>query len=428
MRRSLAGLFALLVLGALSVWLAPGLLGHVAPIRVGILHSQTGPFAISEKSLIDAEVLALEEINARGGLLGRRIEWQIADGHSDWLTFAQEARRLIETEKVKVIFGCWTSASRKGVKPVVEEFNHLLFYPNAYEGLEQSPNIVYTGAAPNQHIVPAVKWSFDKLEARKYYLAGTDHIWSHGVNATVKDALKSLGAEVVGEEYLPYASSEVDALLAKIKSAKPDVILSTVTGDTNLPFYPGLTAAGLGPDRIPVVIFGVAEEELRSFPVRDMVGDYAAWNYFQSLDNPANKEFVAKFKARYGADRAVSDAISMAYNSVRLWAQAVEEGETDEIATVRRLIAHQSLIAPRGIISVDPDTQHTWQPVYVGRIRPDGQFDIVWSSEKSVRPIPYPKTRTRLEWDAFLDDLFHRWGGNWVNPGREKSGIAARDG
>ena len=247
MKRWLAGLLGLLLAGPLLAWLVPDLMGRRAPIRVGILHSKTGPIAISEKSLIDAEVLALEEINARGGLLGRHVEWEIADGQSDWPTFAREARRLIDVEKVKVIFGCWTSASRKSVKPIVEEYNHLLFYPNAYEGLEQSPNIIYTGAAPNQHIIPAVKWTFDNLKARRYFLAGSDHIWPRAVNATVKDYLAALGAEVVGEEYLLYGSFNVDGMVAKIKEAKPDVILSTVTGDTNLPFYPKLMAAGLGP-------------------------------------------------------------------------------------------------------------------------------------------------------------------------------------
>ena len=251
---------------ALLVARDAGLLDRVAPIRVGLLHSETGDMANSEKSLIDAEILALEEINAQGGLLGRRVEWVVADGQSDWLTFAREASRLIETEKVSVIFGCWTSASRKSVKPIVEKHNHLLFYPNAYEGLEQSPNIVYTGAAPNQHIIPAVKWSYDNLNARKYFLAGSDHIWSRGVHAIVNDCLRALGAEVVGEEYLLLGTSNVDALIAKIKQTRPDVILSTVTGDTNLPFYARLAAAGLGPKSVPVVAFGVAEQELRSLP------------------------------------------------------------------------------------------------------------------------------------------------------------------
>lgn len=334
MWRALAGLAGLLLIGALLIWRGPSLVGQVTPIRVGLLHSITGSMEKSEQSLVKSEVLALEEINARGGLLGRRVEWVIADGQSDWMTFAREARRLITTEKVSVVVGCWTSASRKSVKPVVEEFDHLLFYPNAYEGLEESPNIVYTGAAPNQHIIPAVKWTYDKLNARKYFLAGSDHIWSRAVNATVKDYIQALGAEIVGEEYLLLGSSRVDVMIAKVKETKPDVVLSTVTGDTNLPFYRKLRAAGLGPEHLPVVAFGVAEEELRSFPVEDMAGDYGAWNYFQSLDTPANREFVRKFKARYGNELVVSDAIAMAYNSVKLWAQAVEEAETDDVTTV----------------------------------------------------------------------------------------------
>jgi urea transport system substrate-binding protein len=429
MRRWLVVLIVLIVIGLLLIWRAPGDLWQVeSPIRVGILHSKIGPMATIEQAMIDAEVLALEEIKANGGLLGRPVEWVIADGRSDLPTFAIEARRLIETEHVSVIFGCMASSSRKTVKPIVEQYHHLLFYPNAYEGLEQSPNIVYTGAAPNQHIIPAVKWTYDHLKARKYFLAGSDHIWSRGVNAIVKDCLTSLGAEVVGEEYLLMESGDVDPLIARIKEAKPDVILSTVTGDTNLAFYPKLVASGLGPERLPVVAFGVAEVDLRKFPVRDMVGDYASWNYFQSIDRPENQEFVRKFKAKYGKEAVISDASDMAYNSVKLWAQAVEEGQTDDVATVRTLIAHQSLSAAEGIISVDPETRHTWRPASIGRIRPDGQFEIVWKSDKPVRPIPYPGSRTREEWETFLETLYRRWDGHWANPAKEKPSIATTAG
>jgi urea transport system substrate-binding protein len=429
MSRWLVVLIVLIVIVLLVAWRAPDLLSQVEPpIRVGILHSKSGPMATIEKAMIDAEVLALEEIKANGGLLGRPVEWVIADGRSDLPTFAIEARRLIETEHVSVIFGCMASASRKTVKPIVEKYHHLLFYPNAYEGLEQSPNIVYTGAAPNQHIIPAVKWTYDHLNARKYFLAGSDHIWSRGVNAIVTDCLTELGAEVVGEQYLLMESGDVDPLIARIKEAKPDVILSTVTGDTNLAFYPKLVAAGLGPERLPVVAFGVAEVDLFKLPVRDMVGDYASWNYFQSIDRPENREFVRKFQAKYGANAVVSDAVDMAYNSVKLWAQAVEEGQTDDVATVRTLIAHQSLSAAEGIISVDPETRHTWRPVFIGQIQPNGQFKIVWTSDKPVRPVPFPGSRTREEWETFLDALFRRWNDNWANPAKEKSSLAATAG
>jgi urea transport system substrate-binding protein len=413
----LTALVTLAVLGAMAVWYTPRLVNRVKPpIRVGILHSQNGPIAISERSMIQAEILALEEINAGAGILGRHVEWVVADGRSDWPTFAREAQRLIEQEKVRVIFGCWTSASRKTVKPIVERFNHLLFYPTAYEGLEQSSSIVYTGAAPNQQVIPAVSWCYETLKARKFFLVGSDYVWPHCVNEIIKDQLKAFGAECVGESYILFGSADVDGPLKAIEKASPDVIISTVVGDSNEPFYLRLQAAGILPERTPVLSFSIAEDELRKLPMRAMVGDYAAWNYFQSIDRQENREFIQRFQAKYGADRVTSDVIVAAYNSVNLWAQAVVEAETDDVAEVLKAIGRQSLNAPEGIVSVDDETQHTWRPVYVGRIRSDGQFDVVWSSEKPVRPIPFPRSRTQLEWESFVDNLYRTWGG-WANPG-----------
>ncbi len=424
MRRWLVATIVLIVLVAAATPFVPRLVFRVAPpIRVGMLHSETGPMSISEKSMIDAEILALEEINDAGGLLGgRRVEWVKADGRSDWPTFAREARRLIETEKVGVVFGCWTSASRKSVKPVFEETSHLLIYPMAYEGLEQSPNIVYTGAAPNQQVIPAVSWCYEILKARKFFLVGSDYVWPHCVNEIIKDQLKALGAEFVGESYILFGTAEVEASVKAIEKVAPDVIISTVVGDSNEPFYLRLKAAGLSPKRTPVLSFSIAEDELRKLPVRDMVGDYAAWDYFQSIDRPENREFVRKFKARYGSDRVTSDVIEAAYNSVLLWSQAVTEAESADVADVIKVIRRQSLNAPEGIVSVDEETQHTWRPVHIGKIRADGQFDVVWSSEKPVRPIPYPSSRSHAEWDAFLDGLQRDWGG-WANPGPAGGGV-----
>ncbi len=207
------------------------------------------------------------------------------------------------------------------------------------------------------------------------------------------------------------------ASVEAIKKANPDVIISTVVGDSNEPFYERLQAvAGIPPSRIPVLSFSIAEDELRKLPLRDMVGDYAAWDYFQSIDRPENREFVEKFKTMYGADRVTSDVMEAAYCSVLLWAQAVDEAQSEEVAKVLKAIRRQSLNAPEGIVSVDDETQHTWRPVYVGQIRADGQFDLVWRSEKPVRPIPYPSSRSHAEWDAFLDGLYQSWGG-WANPG-----------
>ncbi len=406
------------VLSGLAYWDPLHIRNQVEPpIRVGLLHSRTGAMQISEDSMIDAELLALKEINQNGGLLGRQVEGVIADGRSDWPTFAKEAQRLIEVEKVSVIFGCWTSASRKSVKPVVEKHAHLLVYPMAYEGLEQSPNIIYTGAAPNQQVIPAVSWCYEKLKARTFFLIGSDYVWPHCVNEIVKDQLKALGATCVGESYLLFGSSEVAAAIEAIKKAHPDVIISTVVGDSNKPFYEALHAAGIKPQSAPVLSFSIAEDELRKLPVREMVGDYAAWDYFQSIPSPENREFVGRFKKEYGPDRVTSDVIEAAYSSVLLWAHAVVEAESAEIASVLKVLRRQSLNAPEGIISVDEETQHTWRPVYIGQIREDRQFDLVWTSEKPVRPIPYPTSRSHAEWDAFLNNLYESWGDTWANPG-----------
>ncbi len=417
-------LIGLAALGGLGWLAADRLLVDRSPILVGLLHSQTGPMAVSETSMIDAEVLALEEINAAGGLLGRPVRWVIADGASDPQTFARQAEKLIHEDRVSVVFGCWTSASRKAVLPVVEAADHLLVYPMAYEGLEQSPNVIYTGAAPNQQITPAVQWCFDTLGARRFFLVGSDYIWPHCVNAIISDQLAGLGAERVGEAYIPFGSTDVEATVKEIIAAKPDVILSSVVGDSALAFARQLRAAGLKSEDVPVMMFAIAEDELRTGDRDDFAGHYAAWNYFQSIGRPENEAFVRSFKARYGSDRTTSDVIESASASVRLWAQAVNEAATTEVRQVRNAMRSQSLDAPEGIISIDPATQHTWRPVSIGRIRPDGQFDIVWTSRTAVRPVPFPISRSREAWEQFVSDLYRKWGGSWINttarPARER--------
>jgi urea transport system substrate-binding protein len=262
-----------------------------------------------------------------------------------------------------------------------------------------------------------VSWCYETLKARKFFLVGSDYVWPHCVNEIIKDQLKALGANCVGESYILFGSADVSTAVEAIKKASPDVIMSTVVGESNEPFYQRLQAAGVLPERIPVLSFSIAEDELRKLPLHAMVGDYAAWDYFQSIDRPENREFVRTFQARYGPDRVTSDVIEAAYYSVYLWAQAVGEAESANVADVLKVIRRQSLNAPEGIVSVDDETQHTWRPVYVGQIRRDGQFDLVWSSEKSVRPIPYPPSRARSEWESYLDGLYRSWGGKWANPG-----------
>lgn len=420
MRRSLTVGAVLLVIAAAIAGVTWAFTeGNRLPIRVGLLHSQTGPMAISELSMIDAELLAIEEINARGGLLGRPVIGIVADGKSDPATFAQQAERLISSEKVDIIVGCWTSASRKSVMPVVERSDHLMIYPMAYEGLEISPNIIYTGSVATQQVLPALRWSYDTLKARKYFLIGSDYVWPHTVNAIAKDAIKGMGAETVGEEYCFFGTSDVKDLVAKIRQVKPDVVLSTIAGETNLAFYSKLREAGVTPDQIPVISCSVGENELRKMDPKDLAGHYSAWGYFQSVDRPENKEFVQKFKdfqVKHGSDRVVNDVTAASYNSVRLWAQAVEEGGSVDLKTAKLFLLRQSLDAPEGVISVDPETQHTWRPFYLAKARLDGQFDIVWSVDKPIRPTPYPITRTQAEWDAFLQGMYTKWGGTWANP------------
>jgi|694.fasta_scaffold102886_2 urea transport system substrate-binding protein len=409
-------------LAALAAFLAAGwfaverFLTDRSPIVVGILHSMSGPMAISERSMVDAEVLALEQINRAGGLLGRPIRWVIADGASDWPTFAQQARRLIREEKATVIFGCWTSASRKNVVPVVEEADHLLVYPMAYEGLEESPNVIYVGAAPNQQIIPAVQWSHDALKARRYMLVGSDYIWPRCVNAIISDQLAGLGDTKVAELYVPFGSTNVDSVVSRIVAEKPDVVLCSIVGDSAVAFFRKLRELGVRPQDVPVVTFAIAEDELRNMPTEHVAGDYAAWTYFQSLERPENQSFVRDFKARYGNDRVTSDVIASSYTAVRLWARAVEEAQSSDVRQVRSAMRRQSMDAPEGIVAVDPETQHTWRPATIGRFRPDGQFDIVWSSRAAVRPVPFPITRSRGEWLDFVDGLRAAWGGGWAAP------------
>lgn len=389
-----------------------------SPIRVGILHSLTGTLAISARPVVDATLLAIEEINAQGGLLGRMVEPVIADGTSDSGNFAVEAERLITEEKVSVVFGCWTSSSRKAAGPVFEKHHHLLFYPVQYEGLEQSPNIVYTGATPNQQVMPAVSYALANFGPR-VFLVGSDYVFPRTANEIIRDQVAALGGEVVGELYLPLGGKNVAPMIEAIVESKPEVILNTINGDSNVAFFRALREAGFTPDRLPVISFSISETELPELGAEAMAGNYAAWNYFQSVDTPENRTFVEKFRARFGADRAVSDPLEAAYFGVMLWAQAVRAAGSAEPAAVLAKIGGQGMRAPGGLAYIDGPTHHAWKYARLGRIRPDGQFDIVWSSGKPVRPMPFPLFRTRADWESWQKDLSASWGGKWVSPREE---------
>jgi len=387
-------------------------------IKVGVLHSRSGTMASDERPVIDATVFAVEEINAAGGLLGRRVEAIIEDGQSDAQTFAVRAEKLIVQDKVSTIFGCWTSASRKAVKEVVEKHNHLLIYPVQNEGLEESPNIVYLGAAPNQQIIPAVRWCASFLKKKRLFLVGSDYIFPRAANAIIRDQVKSLGVEVVGEEYRPLGSSDMTQIVEKIRSSKAEVILNTINGDTNIAFFRALRAAGISSSDIPTISFSVSENSLSSMRPQDLAGDYAVWNYFQGIDYPQNKEFVSRFQQRFGIDRIISDPMEAAYAGVQVWAKAVKASGSEDAAVIRSALAGQVLDAPEGKILLDPTTMRTFKFIRIARMSREGRFEMIYSSDVAIEPIPYPGTRPRAAWDSFLTGLQRGWGGKWESPGR----------
>lgn len=316
-------------------------------IKVGILHSLSGTMSISETSLRDAELMAIEEINANNGVLGKKIVPVVEDGASDWPTFAEKAKKLLERDKVATIFGCWTSASRKAVLPVVEKYNGLLWYPVQYEGLESSPNIFYTGASANQQIVPAVEWLL-KQGKKRFFLLGSDYVFPRTANKIIKAQLKAMGGEVVAEEYTPLGHTDYSTIINKIKTSKPDVVFNTLNGDSNVAFFKQLNAAGITAKDIPTMSVSIAEEEIRGIGPEYVKGHYAVWNYFQSVDTPENKEFVRKFKERYGQNRVTADPIEAAYFQVYLWAKAVEKAGSTEVDKVRQAAKGIEFKAPGG--------------------------------------------------------------------------------
>ncbi|HAA30924.1 MAG TPA: urea ABC transporter substrate-binding protein [Cyanobacteria bacterium UBA8553] len=358
-------------------------------IKVGILHSLSGTMAISEKSVVDAEQLAIEEINAAGGVLGKKIQAIVEDGNSDWPTFAEKAKKLIDQDKVVTIFGCWTSASRKAVLPVFEEKKHMLWYPVQYEGQECSQNIFYTGAAPNQQIEPSVDWLLQN-KSKDFFLVGSDYVFPRTANTIIKAQLAAKGGKTVGEDYLPLGNTEVTAIITKIKAALPNggVIYNTLNGDSNVAFFKQLKGAGLGPDKYPSMSVSIAEEEVKAIGPEYLKGHYAAWNYFQTVESPTNKKFVEAFKKKYGENRVTNDPMEAAYIAVYLWKQAVEKAKSTDIEAVRKAALGQSFDAPGGKVTLE-NNHHLSKFVRIGEVADNGLFKIIYSTEKAVPPVPW---------------------------------------
>ncbi|MFH0953311.1 MAG: transporter substrate-binding protein [Verrucomicrobiota bacterium] len=357
------------------------------PARIGLLHSLTGTMAISERSLLDAELMAVEEINDGGGVLGCRVEPIVADGASVPETFAQKARELL-VDGVMYLFGCWTSASRKAVKPKVEAAGGLLWYPVQYEGLEESANIVYTGSCLNQQVFPAVEWALDHV-GKRVFLLGSDYVFPRTANRLTRLLVQHHRArgEVVGERYVPLGEQDFTSVLREIRESRPDLILNTLNGDSNSAFYLQVRAEGLTAQQVPILAVSAAETELQPIAYA-AEGHLACWNYFQSLDNPQNRRFVADFRKRYGSERVCSAPMVMAYCQVFLWKRAVESAKSFEPGEVRKRLKGLSFTGPAGHITIRAN-HHAAMRAYIGRAQADGQFEVLWSSPRPIYPLPW---------------------------------------
>jgi urea transport system substrate-binding protein len=361
-------------------------------VTVGILHSVTGTMAISETGSVQAEKLAIEQINAMGGVLGRKIKFIQEDGASDWPTFAEKAKKLLVNDKVAAIMGCWTSASRKAVLPVMEQYNGMLYYPTFYEGLEQSKNVIYTGQEATQQILAGLDWVAKEKKGKSFYLIGSDYIWPRtSMKIARKHIEGKLGGKVSGEEYFPLGHTQFNSVINKIKLTKPDVIYAAVVGGSNVAFYKQLKAAGIDLSKQTMLTISVTEDEIDGIGGENIAGAYACMKYFQSLDNPNNKEFVAAFKKMWGEKTVIGDVTQAAYLGPWLWKMTVEKAgsfDIDKIAAASDGIEFAK--APEGYVKIHPN-HHLWSKARVGQAQTDGQFKVVFETADLIEPDPFPK-------------------------------------
>lgn len=366
--------------------------------------------AISEMGCLDAEMLAIEEINKTGGILGREIEPVIEDGASDWVQFAEKAKKLIRQDRVLTIFGCWTSASRRSVLPVFEAEASMLWYPVSYEGQECSKNIFYTGAVPNQQVEPSLDWVFKNFPGKAKFLLGSDYVYPRVVNTVLKTLILAKKGSYLGEDYLPLGVTDVDRIIQKIRQAMPKggVILNSLNGDSNVAFFKALHQQGMTPQHYPVLSFTITEDETLAIGAEYLRGHYAVWNYFQTLKHGANQTFIQAFRAKYGVQRRLNDPMASAYTAVYLWKQAVEKaGTVQDLEAVRRAAIGQTFVSPMGRVTLNRN-HHLSKPCYIGQARSDGLFNIVYGSLGPIAPEPWSQAIAETK-DYACD---------WTNPKR----------
>ena len=361
-------------------------------VTVGILHSSTGTMAISETGSIEAEKLAIAQINESGGILGRQIKIIQEDGASDWPTFAEKAKKLLASDHVAAIFGCWTSASRKAVLPVLEQLNGMLYYPTFYEGLEQSKNVIYTGQEATQQVLEGLNWVNREKNGKTFYLIGSDYIWPRTSNKIARKHIEGhlTGCKVVGEDYFPLGSTQFNSVINKIKLTKPDVIFTTVVGGSNVAFYKQLKAAGVNLAKQTLLTISVTEDEIEGIGGENIAGAFSSMKYFQSLDNDNNKKFVAAFKKAYGEKSVIGDVSQAAYLGPWLWKFTVEKAnsfDVDKIAAASGGVEFKD--APEGYVRIDPN-HHLWSKSLVGEAQANGQFKVVYTSPELIKPNPFP--------------------------------------
>ena len=400
--------------GAFAALFSTGAQAQEDPIRIGVLHSLSGTMAISETTLKDTVLMLVENLNASGGLLGREVEAVVVDPASDWPLFAEKARELLEVHEVDVIFGNWTSVSRKSVLPVIEELNGLLFYPVQYEGEESSRNVFYTGAAPNQQAIPAVEYLMSDAggAATRWVLLGTDYVYPRTTNRILRAFLNQQGVsdDDIMESYTPFGHSDWQNIIADISEfasqGQNTAVISTINGDANVPFYIELGNQGISAEELPVIAFSVGEEELSGLDTTPLVGHLAAWNYFQSVDTPQNAAFIAQWHDYIGDDdRVTNDPMEAHYIGFNMWVQAVEQAGTTDVDAVRSAMYGQEVENLTGGIAVMNTNHHLSKPVLIGEIQDDGQFEVVWQTDGLVRGDAWsdflPESRNLLaDWSA----------------------------
>ncbi|MBL7002901.1 MAG: urea ABC transporter substrate-binding protein [Gammaproteobacteria bacterium] len=364
-------------------------------VKIGIVHSLTGTMSNSEKPVVDSLLLAVEEVNQNGGVLGQQVEAIVVDGQSDPAVFAQAVEKLVTEQDVSAIFGCWTSSCRKAVKPIVEKYNNLLFYSVQFEGLETSKNIIYLGSAPNQQLIPGVSWML-KTFGSPLYLVGSDYVFPRAANLIIRNMVYMKENRLVGEKYIPLGSLDMEKIISDIKKKNPSGIINTINGDSNIAFFRALKDQNL--THIPIMSFSLSETEINKIGGNLFDNSFITVNYLASSKHKGNSDFIKKFQQKYGASHSVGSVMAMSYIAVKLWANTVNEINSKQVDHIRKAISNKSINGPAGVISVDPESKYIWQTIYIGKLQKSGLVEQVWSSEKPIRPKPFPMAHSQDSW------------------------------